>query len=308
MTPRYLILTASLIAVCASAAAAEAPVRSPRPDLRPGGAEQVAMTTVVAVVARAQGLAVSPFPVPRPVVVQRAAARAVKPEVAAESPEKVVLASAASRVQTSPRPNKRPRNLLDRFLTRTGGVRAQPATPVAKGKVGSVCGDPAIRGQVMSSIPGKLRGCGVENPVRVTAVDGVTLSQPAKINCTTAKALRKWVSGTVKPAVGRLGGGVSSLQVFAHYSCRTRNNQRGAKISEHGRGKAIDIGAINLKNGASLTVLKGWHDKVQGPILRKIHGNACGTFGTVLGPRADRFHQDHFHLDTASHRGGSYCR
>jgi hypothetical protein len=27
-----------------------------------------------------------------------------------------------------------------------------------------------------------------------------------------------------------------------------------------------------------------------------------------LGPDADRYHQDHFHLDTASHRSGPYCR
>ena len=55
----------------------------------------VAMTMVVPVVARAAGLVVSPFPVPRPVVVQRPAARVAKPEVAAEAPEKLVLASAA---------------------------------------------------------------------------------------------------------------------------------------------------------------------------------------------------------------------
>ena len=112
----------------------------------------------------------------------------------------------------------------------------------------------------------------------------------------------------MKPAVGRLGGGVHSLKVVAHYSCRTRNNQPGAKISEHGRGKAIDIAAINLKNGVALTVLKGWNDPVQGPSLKKVHAGACGPFGTVLGPRADRFHKDHFHFDTARHRGGPYCR
>jgi len=39
-----------------------------------------------------------------------------------------------------------------------------------------------------------------------------------------------------------------------------------------------------------------------------MHRAACGPFGTVLGPNADRFHQDHFHFDTARHRSGPYCR
>ena len=88
------------------------------------------------------------------------------------------------------------------------------------------------------------------------------------MDCTTAKALDKWVKGAVLPAVGRLGGGVASLQVAAHYACRPRNSVAGAKLSEHGMGHAIDISAINLKNGISLSVLKGWSDAVQGRILR----------------------------------------
>ena len=82
----------------------------------------------------------------------------------------------------------------------------------------------------------------------------------------------------------------------------------GAKVSEHGRGKAIDISAIILRDGSVMTVLRGWRDKVQGPILRAIHAKACGTFGTVLGPNSDGYHQDHFHLDVAANRSGPYCR
>ena len=37
-------------------------------------------------------------------------------------------------------------------------------------------------------------------------------------------------------------------------------------------------------------------------------GGQWGGFGTVLGPESDQFHQDHFHFDTARHRGGPYCR
>jgi hypothetical protein len=55
-------------------------------------------------------------------------------------------------------------------------------------------------------------------------------------------------------------------------------------------------------------VLDHWNTGHKGRILRQLHQTACGPFGTVLGPEADRHHQDHFHFDTANHRGGAYCR
>jgi hypothetical protein len=128
------------------------------------------------------------------------------------------------------------------------------------------------------------------------------------MRCETAGELKRWIDGGLKPAVGRLGGGVAGLKIAAHYSCRTRNHRAGAKISEHGKGNAIDISAILLRNGVAITVLKGWRDRQHASLMRTLHRSACGPFGTVLGPESDRFHQDHFHFDIARHRGGPYCR
>jgi len=209
------------------------------------------------------------------------------------------------------RPRPRPHNMR-RLIAR---ARTAPAdvTPARTGREvrgtrrGSVCGDRAIRGQAIARIRGR-GACGIPNPVKVTEIDGVILSSPATIDCNTAKALKRWIHSGAKPAVGRMGGGIKSLRVVASYACRTRNNQRGAKISEHAYGHAVDIAAINLKNGTSLTVLNGWRDRRQGPVLKRMHRAACGPFGTVLGPNANRYHQDHFHFDTARYRSGSYCR
>lgn len=175
-------------------------------------------------------------------------------------------------------------------------------------KSGGVCGDPKIKGTQVGSVPGRIRGCGVKQAVRITSVSGVALSTGAVMDCGTAKALRKWVDTGVKPAVGKRGGGVASLKVAAHYACRTRNNRKGAKISEHGKGRAIDISAITMRDGSQITVLKGWRSKRDRTALKRMHKAACGPFGTVLGPDADRYHQDHFHFDTARYRSGSYCK
>ena len=207
-------------------------------------------------------------------------------------------------VRFSPRPENRPENVRRRSVVRTSGIRLRSPGPTA----GSICGLRSIRGERLRPIPGRIPACGIAEPVRVQSVAGLQLSQAAIMDCPTAVALNAWAERGLKPAIGRLGGGAVGLRVAAHYACRTRNNQRGAKVSEHGKGRAIDLSAIQLANGQSLTVLDGWRHRQHGRRLRAMHSAACGPFGTVLGPGADRFHQDHFHFDTARYRSGAYCR
>lgn len=172
---------------------------------------------------------------------------------------------------------------------------------------GAVCGDIGIQGERIGRVPGKIKGCGVADAVRVRSVSGVRLSQPSVMDCTTAKALKRWVDNGVRLAF-RPEGKVVELKVAAHYACRTRNNKRGARISEHGKGKAIDISAFVFRDGKTITVAEGWKGRQSTrSMLQRAWKTACGPFGTVLGPNADRYHWNHFHLDTARYRGGPYC-
>jgi hypothetical protein len=184
-------------------------------------------------------------------------------------------------------------------------VRILPGKAAVIGKKGSVCGDPSIKGETLAPITSRVRGCGVADPVRVTSVDGVALTQSAVINCDTARALKTWIRKGLKPAFGRKE--VVGLRVAASYACRPRNNVKGAKISEHGRGNAIDISAIILADGKSVVVAEDWRRSAGKP-MKKAYRAACGTFGTTLGPESDRYHRDHLHFDIANQRGGAYCR
>lgn len=159
--------------------------------------------------------------------------------------------------------------------------------------------------QKIGEVPGP-GGCGVTNAYRVTEAAGVELSQAATINLKTARRLDDWLRQHAIPIIGDRGGGLVGIQVAAHYACRTRNHRRGARLSEHAKGNAIDISAFILADGTRITV-SGWRGR-DGRVLKRLHASACGPFGTVLGPDADRFHQDHFHFDTADYRSGSYCR
>lgn len=185
--------------------------------------------------------------------------------------------------------------------------RAQPPAAIVRGLKGSVCGNPQIRGRTIPPILSRVRGCGLQDGVEITSVAGVQLGDGVQVDCTTAVALASWVHDRLKPTVGNLGGGVVALETGPTYACRPRNNQKGNRVSEHGRGAALDIMGIRLASGAVLSVRDGWGTAKQGQVLKAIHASACGPFTTVLGPKSDRFHKDHFHFDTASGRG-PYCR
>jgi hypothetical protein len=253
--------------------------------------------TLVTMPAIASAPETSPRPAARPA--------ADAPAGRGRPPEEVLNSAGLLR---SPRPEARPRDLQGRLTVRAVGIRTQPVPETTLRQRGALCGVRDLEGARLSPIAGRVQGCGVAEAVRVTSVAGIALSQPATIDCPTALALRSWVRDALLPTVGRKGGGVARIDVLASYACRPRNNQKGARISEHGRGRAIDIGGITLNNGARISVLKGWRDETQGPILRELHSAACGPFGTVLGPNSDRFHQNHFHFDTASYRSGPFCR
>ncbi len=288
------LLLGLLLGMGLGVAQANAPASSTRPEARGGGAlpEKVRIVRV-----SASKLA--------PALSQRPQARGGN----LGQTRSVRIAARIVPGAVSVRPKQRPKVTIRKVAggtTQRAGLFKKRA-PKASAK-GSVCGVNEIKGQKIAPIRGSIRGCGVADPVAVTSVSGVALSTPARVDCGTAKALNAWVANSLKPTVGKLGGGVSSLRVAAHYACRTRNNKRGARISEHGKGRAIDISAINLRNGQTITVLEGWNRKVEGQILRKVHKGACGPFGTVLGPNSDRYHRNHFHFDTARYRSGPYCR
>ena len=97
-------------------------------------------------------------------------------------------------------------------------------------------------------------GCGLEDPVRLSAVMTkdkvrIAITPPATLRCTTAEALAHWIRDDVAPIAATLGAPLGGVTNFDSYECRGRNRVFGAQISEHGKGNAIDIRAITLANG-----------------------------------------------------------
>lgn len=206
-------------------------------------------------------------------------------------PDLLLASAPAAPVEAAP---QEPSGGLSRLFG--GGKKPKKAVPTD----GYVCGDPDIRGDELAPITSKVKGCGVEEPVRITSIEGVRLRGGATVTCETATALKTWMDRGMRPSFSKE---VVELQIAGSYVCRPRNNIRGNKISEHGRGKAVDISAFVFSDGSSWTVKDDYNRQI-----RKAHKAACGIFGTTLGPGSDGYHEDHLHFDTAGYRNGPYCR
>ena len=157
--------------------------------------------------------------------------------------------------------------------------------------------------------------CGAIRPFEMSGAAGgrVLMKPSAMLRCPMVPHVESWVRGSVIPAARRhFGSPVVQMHVAASYSCRPRNGIRGGKLSEHGRANALDISSFTLADGRKVTVKRGWRgDYREQAFLRAVHQGACANFTTVLGPNADKHHQDHFHFDLARHgRTGTYrvCR
>ena len=277
-----------LCMVLAGMAVADAPKSSPRPAPRP-------------TVAQPETAVGAPILRPR----QRPTTLAAAPLTASE-PAPQQAATEIATVTPTPRPQPRPKG-LQAEAEQVAMAQPEPeAAPTRKSKKkdsrkGSVCGDPSIRGQELPTVTSRTKGCGIADPVRVTAIDGIPFSQPATFDCDTALALKRWMRDGMRPAFGNRE--VVQLHIFGSYMCRSRNNVRGAKISEHGRGKAVDIAGFVFSDGKEWTIARDYNKQI-----RRAQKAACGIFGTTLGPGSDGYHEDHLHFDTAQHRGSAYCR
>jgi hypothetical protein len=156
--------------------------------------------------------------------------------------------------------------------------------------------------------------CGAWTPIRLKALapkggQRVPFENPVTMTCQVARAALDWLKTSVQPAaVKHLGGPITAFRQTGGYECRGRNRVFGAKMSEHGRANALDIGGFERSNGTVVPVQD--QGEAELGFLMEVRKAACGPFTTVLGPGIEA-HAEHFHLDLAR-RGKdgrtTYCR
>jgi hypothetical protein len=148
-------------------------------------------------------------------------------------------------------------------------------------------------------------------PRAAPGTPAVAVAPAATLACPVVSALDTWLASDVQPAAMRwFGVPLVEIKQFSAYSCRPVNNQPGNGLSEHAFGNALDIAVFTFADGRKVNVEHGWRGapEEQG-FLRDIHAAACRHFSTVLGPGADVFHYNHFHVDMRQRRNGyTVCR
>lgn len=164
------------------------------------------------------------------------------------------------------------------------------------GQIAVIAPLPAVNG------PGE---CGGTDLVRLEAVllddkRAVPMNPPATLRCSMAEGIALWVREDVVRLAAPLGS-LAGIENYDSYDCRGRNRVVGAKVSEHGRGNALDIKSIKLTSGGvvQLTAPAAPHT-----FRDAMRTSACARFTTVLGPGSDGYHEEHVHVDLAERRGG----
>ena len=148
--------------------------------------------------------------------------------------------------------------------------------------------------------------CGLTKPFKVTALQGgaVSFNATATLDCPMVAALDQWLTDVVQPAAqARFGQNVAQINSMGSYACRGMNNQRGAQLSEHSFGNALDIGGFVLADGRQISLVQDWWrgDEQSRAFLMDVHRGSCDHFSTVLSPGSNPFHYNHIHVDLAQH-------
>ena len=189
-------------------------------------------------------------------------------------------------------------------------IASRPQRPAWRTEAENVClAERRVQPSAYVRMTSELEGpgiCGLTRPFKVTALQGgaVAFNATATLDCSMVAELESWVADVVQPAAqARFGQSVTQINSMGSYSCRSMNNQRGAALSEHSFGNALDIGGFILADGRVVSILRDWTqgDFAARAFLMDVQRGSCGLFSTVLAPGSNPFHYNHIHVDLARH-------
>ena len=146
-------------------------------------------------------------------------------------------------------------------------------------------------------------GCGIEGGVKMKGAS-IPLNRPVLMACVTSASLADFESQVVVPAAkALLGHEVTLMSSAGAYDCRGQRSNHPERLSEHGKGRAVDITGFTLDDGSKITVLRNWsgHD-AKAEFLHKIAAGACKMFSVVLTPKSNALHRDHLHFDNGPYK------
>jgi hypothetical protein len=144
------------------------------------------------------------------------------------------------------------------------------------------------------------------NAVRLADGGSVAIKPAPLLRCEMAEALASFIRDDAAPRLAKGGATLRAVETYDDFECRGRNRAVGGKLSEHGKGNAVDLRGFALADNRVLALTDSHAPKELRAAIREA---ACARFTTVLGPGADGHHEGHIHLDMLQRsRGYRMCQ
>jgi hypothetical protein len=141
--------------------------------------------------------------------------------------------------------------------------------------------------------------CGFENVVR-TEESPVVFAPRVTATCALTAALYWYQHQLQAAAQAAMHSRLVGIAQLGTFSCRNVNNEATGRRSQHATANAIDIATFRFADGRTASVMRDYgRPTAEGRFLDAAHDQACRLFNVVLGPRYNRLHANHFHLDMA---------
>jgi hypothetical protein len=139
--------------------------------------------------------------------------------------------------------------------------------------------------------------CGFDNVLRADSTP-VAFSPRVTATCSLAAALYWYQQQLASIALEQMHSKLTGIGQLGTFSCRNVNSEIDGNRSEHASANAIDIASFHFADGRTVSVLRDYGKSTPaGRFLDAAHDKACSLFDVVLGPRYNRLHANHFHLD-----------
>lgn len=154
-------------------------------------------------------------------------------------------------------------------------------------------------------------GCGIPHPVVVwRGPTGIAYAPPITVDCALARALGSVEDIVQEEAATHLSSRIVKIDNLGAYACRPRNYRKGASLSAHAFGSALDVSAFHPAKGAPAIIVRDYAESAKSTPPREARRRFLrGVFARLrreadltyaVGPDFNAVHANHFHLD----RGG----
>ena len=150
--------------------------------------------------------------------------------------------------------------------------------------------------------------CVARGAVRITG-GAVTPLAPGGLvmQCPLAVRYVIWDRQVLQPSAEAVfGSRAARVETYGTYACRRiyGSTDAASRPSEHARANAVDVAAVRLEDGRTVSVAGDWTGEGRtgrdgAAFLRRLRDGGCRIFATVLTPDYNAAHRDHLHLDGA---------